>query len=204
MMTTYTQLLERSQEGRLEGEAKLFMRNIVDGALRMRELLTDLLAYSELGAEPEGPERSVDLNRVVEIVRRNLEAAVAESGAEIEAGPLPSVTGHPGHFVQLFQNLVSNAIKYRGDRPVLVRISCKCADGQLHCSVADNGMGIDPAYHERIFGVFKRLHGRKIPGTGIGLAICQRVVTRYGGRFRVESELGVGATFHFTIPLRSS
>ena len=204
MMTTYTQLLERSQEGRLEGEAKLFMRNIVDGALRMRELLTDLLAYSELGAEPEGPERSVDLNRVVEIVRRNLEAAVAESGAEIEAGPLPSVTGHPGHFVQLFQNLVSNAIKYRGDRPVLVRISCKCADGQLHCSVADNGMGIDPAYHERIFGVFKRLHGRKIPGTGIGLAICQRVVTRYGGRIWVESELGVGATFHFTIPLRSS
>ena len=106
--------------------------------------------------------------------------------------------------MQLFQNLISNAIKYRSEAKPHIEIRCEQEPGMLRFAVADNGMGIDPAYHDRIFGVFKRLHGKKIPGTGIGLALCQRVVERYGGRIWVESRPSEGATFYFTIPLRHS
>jgi PAS domain S-box-containing protein len=204
MMTTYTQLLERSLAGQWNGESRQFMHIILDGAMRMRGLLADLLAYSKLGGEPDEPARHVDLNRVIETVRKNLEVTVRESAASIEYDPLPGLIGHPSHFVQLFQNLISNAIKYRGEARPIVRIRCEPVNGDLRFAVSDNGMGIDPAYHERIFGVFKRLHGRKIPGTGIGLAICQRVVERHGGRIWVESRSGEGATFFFTIPARNT
>ena len=200
MITTYLQLLVRTYPAQFEGEGNMFVRNIVDGAARMRGLLADLLAYSEIGGEPEEPPGRVDLNEVLETVRQNLKVAVEESGAVIESGHLPGVAGHPLHFVQLFQNLVGNAIKYRGEAVPRIQISCERKGNQFRFAVADNGMGIDPEYHTKIFGVFKRLHGKKIPGTGIGLAICQRVVERYHGRIWVESELGHGATFFFTLP----
>ncbi|HEY2017680.1 MAG TPA: ATP-binding protein, partial [Bryobacteraceae bacterium] len=200
MITAYVQLLVRTYPGQFEGEGNLFIRHIVDGATRMRGLLTDLLAYSEIGGETQEPPDNVDLSAVVETVRQNLKVAIEESGAVVEAGVLPVVAGFSGHFVQLFQNLIGNAIKYRGEAPPRIHISYERTGGQLRFAVADNGMGIDPEYHAKIFGVFKRLHGKKIPGTGIGLAICQRLVERYGGRIWVESQFGRGATFFFTLP----
>jgi light-regulated signal transduction histidine kinase (bacteriophytochrome) len=110
------------------------------------------------------------------------------------------VYGHAAHFVQVFQNLIGNAIKYREKRPLTIRIFAEKLNDEWRFAVVDNGMGIDPKYHQQVFGVFKRLHGRAIPGTGIGLAICQRVVDRYGGRIWVESALCEGSTFHFTLP----
>ncbi len=199
MITTYVQLLVRALPTQIEGEKKLFVQNIVDGVMRMRILLADLLAYSELGSEPDEPSEPVDLNLVLGSVLQNLKVSVEENGAEIHSTPLPVVDGYASHFIQLFQNLVGNAIKYRSESSPNVRISWQREDGYLRFAVADNGMGIDPQYHARIFRVFKRLHGKKISGTGIGLAICQRVVERYHGRIWVESQEGFGATFYFTL-----
>jgi PAS domain S-box-containing protein len=200
MITTYVQLLVRAMPTPPDGDMKMFIGTIVDAAMRMRNLLADLLAYSEVGGQADAPIERVDLNLVLASVRQNLKVAAEEARAEIAADDLPVVSGHTGHFVQLFQNLIGNAIKYRGDSPPQVHVSCELADGQFRFSVADNGMGIEPQYHAKIFGIFKRLHGKKIPGTGIGLAICQRVVERYHGRIWVESEAGRGATFFFTLP----
>jgi signal transduction histidine kinase len=200
MITTYVQLLVRTYPGRFAGEAEQFLRNIVDGAARMRTLLGDLLAYSEIGADSEGATRPVDLNAVIDTVRQNLKVSIEEAGAVVTSDALPLVSGYESHFVQLFQNLVGNAIKYRSEAPPRVHVSFERVDNWLRFAIADNGMGIDPQYHGKIFGIFKRLHGKKIPGTGIGLAICQRVVERYGGRIWVESQVGHGATFSFTLP----
>jgi PAS domain S-box-containing protein len=200
MITTYVQLLVRAMPAPPDGDMKMFVGTIVDAAMRMRSLLADLLSYSEVGGEPDEPIERVDLNLVLASVRQNLKVSAEETGAEIAADDLPVISGYSGHFVQLFQNLIGNAIKYRGDSLPRVRISCQAEGGQFRFRVADNGMGIDPQYHAKIFGIFKRLHGKKIPGTGIGLAICQRVVERYHGRIWVESEVGRGATFFFTLP----
>jgi signal transduction histidine kinase len=166
----------------------------------MRELLADLLAYAEIGARPDQPAEPVDFNLVVEKVRENLAMTIAESGTVIRVGRLPVVRGFESHFIPLFQNLIGNAIKYRSEQTPQVDISAGRMNGFIQICVSDNGMGIAPEYHSKIFVAFKRLHGKKIPGTGIGLAICQRVVERYGGRIWVESELGQGANFIFTLP----
>jgi light-regulated signal transduction histidine kinase (bacteriophytochrome) len=126
--------------------------------------------------------------------------AIQESGAVVTSDALPTVPGHETRFIQLLQNLIGNGIKYRANRPPRIHVSAGKADNAWRISVADNGSGIDPQFHQKIFGVFKRLHGRNIPGTGMGLAICQRIVERYGGRIWVESALGEGSTFHFTLP----
>ncbi len=202
MITAYSQLLVKTHPGEFDKEAAMFVGNIVEGTKRMRELLADLLAYTEISAGPEGPAEAeaVDLNLVIENVRQNLKATIDENGAVITSDALPTLAAHKGHFVPLFQNLIGNAIKYRSEHPPRIHISVQKTDGQFRFAVADNGMGIDPEYHEKIFAMFKRLHGKKIPGTGIGLAICQRVVERYGGRIWVESQVGQGATFLFTLP----
>lgn len=204
MITTYVQLLARALPAQLDGEPKLFMQNVVDGSMRMRGLLADLLAYSEIGGDPVEPIGDVDLNGVLSTVLQNLQLAIEESGASIRSEKLPVVSGYSGHFVQLFQNLVGNAIKYRAVDAPRIRIACRAEERYLQFAVADNGIGIDTEYHAKIFGVFKRLHGKKIPGTGIGLAICQRVVERYGGRIWVESQAGKGATFFFTLPAEAN
>jgi PAS domain S-box-containing protein len=200
MVTTYVQLLVRGMPAPLDGDMRMFVATIVDAATRMRSLLADLLAYSEAGGEPDEPIQKVDLNLVVASAAQNLKVAAEESQALITSDHLPAVSGYTGHFLQLFQNLIGNAIKYRGEGPPRVHVSCRPDGSQLRFAVADNGMGIDPQYHAKIFGIFKRLHGKKIPGTGIGLAICQRVVERYHGRIWVESQAGSGATFYFTLP----
>jgi light-regulated signal transduction histidine kinase (bacteriophytochrome) len=130
----------------------------------------------------------------------NLELSIRESAAEVTHDPLPSVYCDETQIAQVFQNLIGNAIKYRTDEPPRIHVWGDEGDGEWILSVRDNGMGIDPQYHERIFGIFKRLHGRELPGTGMGLAICKRIVERHNGRLWVESEAGKGATFRFTLP----
>lgn len=200
MITAYSQLLIKSHAGEFDREAGTFVDNIVSGTTRMRELLSDLLAYTELRSRNEEPLELVDLNAVLENVRQNLQAAIAESGAAVTSERLPVIRAYRAHFQPLFQNLIANAIKYRSARPPRIHVSVQEKDGELRFSVADNGIGIEPEYHKKIFEVFRRLHGAKIPGTGVGLAICQRIVERYGGRIWVESQPGKGSRFLFTLP----
>ncbi len=200
MITAYSQLLIKSYPGQFDGQAATFVENIVDGTTRMRELLSDLLAYTEIRGRDEEPPEVVDLNAVIDDVRQNLKASIDESGAEVTNDHLPLLRVRQAHFQSLFQNLIGNAIKYRSAQPPRIHVSVQEVDGDLRFSVSDNGIGIDPEYHQQIFEVFRRLHSRKIPGTGVGLAICQRVVERYGGRIWVESRAGQGAAFLFTLP----
>jgi PAS domain S-box-containing protein len=200
MITVYSQLLLRRYGGRFDGEAANYIDFITDGTKRMRDLLSDLLAYTQLTGGTQEALTPVDLNDVFRITLENCKAAIEETRAVVTSDALPSVLGHQPHFVQLLQNLVSNGLKYRGDRSPRIHISAASQDGLWRVAVKDNGIGIAPEYHKQIFGVFKRLHGKDIPGTGIGLAICQRVVNRYGGQIWVESEVHQGATFYFTLP----
>jgi PAS domain S-box-containing protein len=200
MITAYSQLLFKSYRGQFDGQASSFVETIVEGTGRMRELLTDLLAYTEIRARREDVAEVVDLNVVMENVRQNLKAAIDESQAVVTSDKLPILRAYRGHFQPLFQNLIGNAIKYRSASAPRIHVSVREEDGEMRFSVCDNGIGIAPEYHAQIFEVFKRLHGRNTPGTGVGLAICQRVVERYGGRIWVESEAGHGSTFLFTLP----
>lgn len=200
MITVYSQLLLREFTGVPGDDAKMFMEYIAGGTKRMRELLADLLAYSEIGSRQDEPTSPVDLNVLVEEVKQNLKASIDDTGAAVSTDRLPTVNAHLGHLVPLFQNLIGNAIKYRSAEPPQIRISVQAEAGHWRFAVADNGIGIQPEYKESIFVPFKRLHGKSIPGTGIGLAICQRVIERYGGRIWVESEFGHGAEFIFTLP----
>ncbi len=202
MITSYSQLLLKGYRGQLDSEAAVCVEFITKGARQMRDLLTDLLSYSAAGADSGEETAHIDLSMVFEMVKQNLKVAIEESSAVVTSGDLPAVEGQQSHFVQLLQNLIGNAIKYRGERPPRIHVSAECDEGGWRFAVADNGMGIAPQYFGKIFGVFKRLHGKAIPGTGIGLAICQRVVERYGGRIWVESQAGQGATFYFTLPER--
>lgn len=204
MMTIYSQLLVKGVADRIDPQATTYLANITGGANRMRELLSDLLAYTEIGARSEDSLQPVDLNEVIQKVKQNLKASIDETGAVITAVQLPTLNLHESHFISLFQNLIGNAIKYRGEQPPRIKITICDVGPSLRFAVADNGLGIDPQYHEKIFGPFKRLHGKQIPGTGIGLAICQRVVEHYGGKIWVESQLGQGSTFIFELPKSGS
>ena len=199
MIVSFSELLRKGYQGHLAGAGLEYLDFITNGAKQMRQLLTDLLSYAEVGKEAGDSTEFIDLNQLIREVRHNLKPAIAESAAILTWGPLPTVQGYGAHFVQLFQNLIGNSIKYRAERPLTIHVSAEKVADEWRFAVTDNGMGIDPKDHERVFAVFKRLHGRAIPGTGIGLAICQRVVERYGGRIWVESQIDQGATFYFTM-----
>ncbi len=199
MVALYSEMLSMKYAARIDQDADQFIRFIVNGAHRMEILLRDLLAYSQAGSA-EGPASPVDCATVIEKVLLNLQAAVQENQAQVECETLPVVEAHEIRLIQLFQNLVSNAIKYRRPDPPRVRISAERRDAEWLFSVEDNGIGIRPEYAQQVFGIFKRLHGHTYPGTGIGLAICQRIVERYGGRIWVESSPGLGSKFCFTLP----
>jgi len=199
-ITTSAQLLMHEYSPVLDETAVKYMDSIVQGTARMRALLKDVLAFTELRSVEPIPAKKVELNVIFSEVRQNLAMQIKESGAAITCDLLPAVTGQPSHFRSLFQNLIENAIKYRSDRPLKISVSSWQTEGELLLSFTDNGMGIDPAFHEKIFLPFKRLHGRKIPGTGVGLAICKRVVERYRGRIWVDSGEGRGATFYISLP----
>jgi PAS domain S-box-containing protein len=196
----YAQLLAMRYEGQLDEQGDEILAATRDSAVRMQMLVQDLLTYAHV-AGGDRAAAAVDCNAVLQAALRNLDAAIVESGAVVTSGPLPEIRAHESNMIEVFQNLIGNAIKYRGPRLPRIHVSAEQQSGVWIFSISDNGMGIPPEYQDRIFGVFKRLHGREIAGTGIGLAICKRIVERYGGRIWVESAgEGKGATFRFTIP----
>ena len=200
MVSNYTQLLARRYGDRLDGDADEFIGFAVDGATRMQRLIEDLLAFSRVGTRGKDLEPT-ECEAVLERTLRSLGTAVEESGAQVTCDPLPTVPADDVQLAQVFQNLIGNAIKFRGQEPPRVHISAQRDGSNWRFSVRDNGIGVDPQYNERIFVIFQRLHGREeYPGTGIGLAICRKIVERHGGRIWVESQPGQGATFYFTIP----
>ena len=200
MVASYTQLLEKRYAGQLDEKALRYIHYAADGAHRMQALITDLLAYSRVNSASQDL-RLTDTGYVVEHARRNVEAAVAEAGALITCDPLPGVLTDAAQLCQVFQNLFSNAIKFRRGPGPRIHVSVAETESEWIFSVKDDGIGIDPQYTGRIFEIFKRLHSRAdYPGTGIGLAICRRVVERHGGRIWAESQPGAGSTFFFTLP----
>ncbi|WP_247729637.1 PAS domain S-box protein [Halovivax limisalsi] len=200
MVTSYLQLLERRYGDELGADGREFLEFAVDGAERMREMIDGLLEYSRVETRGD-PFEPIDLNDVLEDVRRDLEVRIAESDAEISAERLPRVRGDASQLRQVFQNLLENAIAYSGDEPPTIEISAERDGDDWIVSVRDDGIGIDPDDQERIFDVFQRLHTHdEHPGTGIGLALTRRIVERHGGEIRVESDPGEGATFSFGLP----
>jgi signal transduction histidine kinase len=200
MVSSYTQLLARRYQDQLDQDAHEFISYAVDGAERMQRLINDLLTYSRVGTRGK-PFRKTDCQQVVQETLANLQTAIEETKATVTHDPLPTVIADASQLVQVFQNLVSNAIKFHSQAPPAIHIGAQRQDGEWVFSIRDNGIGIEPQYHERIFVIFQRLHpGDEYPGTGIGLALCKRIVERHGGRILVESDLGEGATFYFTIP----
>jgi signal transduction histidine kinase len=200
IVASYTQLLARRYKGKLDSDADEFIRYAVDGANRMQWLINDLLAYSRVTSQDQVLE-AVDCDGVLEEVLSDLRVAIEESRAVVTHDPLPRVMADRGQLGQLFQNLIGNAIKFHGKEPPQVHVTAKRKSDEWAFSVRDNGVGLDPQYAERIFVIFQRLHDREeYPGTGIGLAICKKVVERHGGRIWVVSQVGQGATFHFTLP----
>ena len=196
------QLLQQRYQGQLDTRADVLITHAVDGAVRMQTLINDLLAYSRVDS-PGRRFELVDCSAVLRGVLANLEVDIKESGAVVTHGALPTVMADPRQMAQLFQNLLGNAIKFRGEQPSEIQIGVEYSAGEWRFAVRDNGIGIESAYHERIFVIFQRLHTRReYPGTGIGLAICKKIVERHGGRIWVESETGKGSTFFFTIPDR--
>ena len=200
MVSSYVKLLEQRYKDRLDDAADDFIHYAVDGAERMQALINDLLAFSRVGTHVE-PFEPTDCSGVVEEALINLHVAVEECGAKVTTDDMPTLTADRGQLVQVFQNLIGNAVKFRGDRPANVHVGARpCEDG-WELWVSDNGIGIDSKHYERIFAVFQRLHRRsEYDGTGIGLAICKKIVERHGGRMWVESEVGRGSTFRLTIP----
>ena len=200
MVATYTQLLAERYGGRLDENADKYIHYAVDGALRMQVLIQDLLAFSRIGRQ--GKERGeVDCNAAVESALKNLQAAIQESSARVECQSLPTVLAEASLLSQLFQNLIGNAIKFRASEPPVIRITAEHESHEWMFSVSDNGIGIAPDYAETIFAIFKRLHTRaEYPGSGIGLAICKKIVEQHGGRIWLESKSGSGSTFKFTVP----
>jgi light-regulated signal transduction histidine kinase (bacteriophytochrome) len=202
MVSSYTQLLARRYKDKLDDNAREFIHYAVEGATRMQVLINDLLAYSRLdtrGGNVVPTSSEAGLERAL----ANLRLAIEESGAAVTHGPLPTVIADAVLLTQLFQNLVGNALKFRGAEPARVHVSAERSDDNWLFAVRDNGIGIDPSYGERIFVIFQRLHGRtEYPGTGIGLAICKKIVERHGGRIWLDVASGPGATFRFTLPAR--
>jgi len=200
MVANYLQLIERRYKDRLDQDGLDFIGYAVDGAVRMQQLIDSLLEYSRLQTRKK-PFETVALDLVLSRVLRDLEGRIFESGAKVTSGPLPEVCGDPVQLGLIFQNFISNALKFRTENPPEVHIAAVEFAEHWKITVRDNGIGIDPEHHQRIFKIFQRLHSRaEYPGTGIGLAICRRIIERHGGETGVESEAGKGSTFWFTLP----
>ncbi|MHC3438435.1 PAS domain-containing protein [Natrialbaceae archaeon A-gly3] len=200
MISSYLSLVERRYGDQLDENGQEFIEYAVDGADRMQEMIDGLLAYSRVDTRGD-PFEPVDIEELLEDVLADLEMRIAESNAGIEVDPLPTVYGDASQLRQVFQNLLSNAIEYSGEEPPRITVSADRSGGEWILSVEDEGIGIDPEDTDRIFEVFNRLHSiEEHPGTGIGLALCQRIIERHDGRIRVDSEPGEGSTFSFTLP----
>ena len=193
------QLLKKRYEGKLDARAEEFITHAVDGTKRMQALITDLLAYSRVGTHIH-PFEPTDCETVLADALANLSMAIQESGAVVQHDPLPTLLADASQLGQVFQNLIGNALKFRAARSPEIRITARREAGAWLFAVSDNGIGIESQYFERIFRVFQRLHTRtRYPGTGIGLAICKKIVERHGGRIWIESQPDQGSTFYFTV-----
>lgn len=198
-VTSYTQMLARKYQGNLDDKADKYIGYVVDGATRMQQLISDLLSYSRVGRQ-HLQRQLTDLNSLVNQALKNLQIAIAE-GSEITVDPLPTLYVDPTQISQLLQNLIGNALKYRSQAVPKIHIAAQQQEQEWLFSVQDNGIGIEPQYAERIFVIFQRLHTRRNhPGTGIGLAICKKIVERHHGKIWLESQPGEGSTFYFTLP----
>ena len=204
MVATYTQLLAERYKGKLDSDADKYIHYAVDGALRMQKLVQDLLAFSRVGRQGMTLE-STDCNTVLEASLSNLNAAIQESGAVIRHSPLPVVMADSSQLVQVFQNLIGNAIKFRGPEAPSIQVNAEATANEWIFSVTDNGIGIASEQAENVFVIFRRLHTRaEYPGNGIGLSVCKKIVERHGGRIWVKSEAGRGSTFQFTLPIKAT
>jgi two-component system, sensor histidine kinase and response regulator len=203
-VTNFVQLISQTAATRLTDEEQKFLNFVVEGAERMEHLIRALLSYSQLGHGERPVHSDVDLDVVIDRVIVDLSDRITESGTKLSVSSLPHVVGDSVQIADVFQNLIVNAIKYRRpDQPLEIEIgSTEESPGEVRITVRDNGQGIDPAYHELIFLPFKRLHGRDIPGTGIGLAICRRIIEAHGGRMGILSTVGEGTVFHFSLSTR--
>ena len=202
MVSSYTQLLSRRYKGKLDANADEFIAYAVDGANRMQKLINDLLALSRVGTQAR-PSEPVDTGGILRRVLSDMKPTIEAAGARVVVpDSMPTVLADGTQIGQLFQNLIGNALKFRGTESPSVEISAVPSDGGFwRFSFKDNGIGIEPQYFERIFVIFQRLHGKEsYPGTGIGLAICKKIVERHGGDLWVESQPGQGASFLFTLP----
>ena len=198
MVSSYTSLIKKRYQGKLDADGDEFIGFAVDGATRMQGLINDLLTYSRAGREPQ-PSEPTDAGVALDTALANLRRAIEEKRAVVVRGPLPSVMANRLQLAQLFQNLIGNAIKFCKDRRPEIRVGAERQGAEWVFCVRDNGIGLDPKYADRIFLIFQRLHKREeYPGTGIGLAICKKIVERHGGRIWVESKPGEGAAFYFT------
>ena len=200
MVGSYVQLLERNYKNLFDAKGEEYIAYAVDGAKRMQMLINDLLSYSRVGTQ--GNEFALtDCAGVVGLAIKNLQKAIQESGAGITCDQLPTVLADKMQLLQLFQNLLANAIKFRTERAPEIRITAQHTDGSWQFAVKDNGIGIEPRHFDRIFLIFQRLHSRRhYPGTGMGLAICKKIVDRHGGTIWPVSDPGMGTTFFFTLP----
>lgn len=199
MVASFTQLLSRRYQGKLDADADEFIHYAVDGATRMQTLINDLLAYSRIGSRIK-PFEQVNLNSVLQRALANLHVAIEESHTKIISDELPITQGDVTQLTQLFQNLIGNAVKFRGELPPEIQVKVSDADKYWRVEVSDNGIGIAPEFFERVFVIFQRLHNKEdYPGTGIGLSICKKIVERHGGQIEIKSERGQGAAFIFTL-----
>ena len=201
MISSYLQLIERRYKSKLDQDADEFIEYAVDGAKRLQNLINGLLEYSRVETSGKSFE-PVDCEKIFGDTLSNLKVAIEESSAVITHDPLPTVMADRSQILQLFQNLIGNAIKFRSQDAPRIHITAGHEDDDWTFSVKDNGIGIEEQYKDRIFELFQRLHSRGYSGTGIGLSVCKRIVERHGGQIWLESSLGKGATFYFTIPYR--
>src|ERR1035437_1606133 len=200
MIAVYTELLEQGQRSPFDEHPSTYVQVVRDSVRRLEVLVRDLLEYSRAIHSERLELAEIDSREALEVAKTNLKSKIDGASAEIKANDLPKLIAPPGQLIQIFQNLIGNALKYRGTEPPRVTIAAAKKQNEWIFSVKDNGIGISSEYHDMIFVPFKRLHGPQYPGSGVGLAICRRIIERLGGKIWVESELGHGATFYFTIP----
>lgn len=199
-ITSFCDLLKDDYLGQFDEQADDYIERIVSGAKRMKSLVTDLLGYSRVNRDEQAAFGKVDTRHVVSDALANLQGSINEAGAEVSVGHMPTVFGDRAQLIQLLQNLIGNAIKYRSEQSPRIYIGARKDGAAWEFTVRDNGIGIAPEHHQQIFEIFKRLHDRdKYPGTGIGLAVCKKIVRRHGGQISVDSSVGAGSVFRFTI-----
>jgi PAS domain S-box-containing protein len=199
-MKSYGELLARRYKNKLDSDADDFLNFMTEAANRMTQLLKDLLSYSQAGRPDRTRPEPIESATVLQWAIMNVNPLVKETRAIITYDPLPAIHADQTQTAQLFQQLLTNAMRFRGSETPRIHVSASRLDGMHRFTVKDNGEGVAPEFHERIFGVFKRLHGKDVPGTGIGLSICRRIVEAHGGEIGIESSAGAGTTIYFTLP----